>query len=347
MTTVKEGTQLTRSVNNHTVDLLKFIGSIMIFTMHISAFRDFGEFSFAWMLLSRWAVPFFFITSAYFLFRKGENGNITSSDLCKYLKRIATLYFCWFLFNLPSVVYSRLYSPGITKAETWLNFFCSACLSSTFTGSWYLASCMFSAVFIYLLSKKLRSNTVLAIALCVQAVCVFTSLYAGLLPPKIDAALTLLRFPLNLCGGVVYFALGKLVAEKESLFKNLLFTDCVFFALFFYGLYILEIHLSKACGVYRFADEAFSLMPISLFILLACQKSSMQLRHSKGLRKMSTVIYCCQGNILLFLPKILGHYGITASLTQFLFGALCATVIITIVFALQKSKKLKWAKYLT
>ncbi|MGN0519631.1 MAG: acyltransferase family protein [Candidatus Fimenecus sp.] len=347
MTTVKEGTQLTRSANNHTVDLLKFIGSIMIFTMHISAFRDYGEASFAWMLLSRWAVPFFFITSAYFLFRKGENGNITRSDLMKYLKRIATLYFCWFLFNLPSVVYSRLYAPGITNLKTWLNFLRCACLSSTFTGSWYLASCMFSAVFIYLLSKKLRSSTVLAIALCVQTVCVFTSLYAGFLPPKIDELLTVLCFPLNLCGGVVYFALGKFVAEKEHIFKSLRFTDCVFFAIFFYGLYILEIRLSKSCGVYRFSDEAFSLIPVSLFILLGCQKCTLQLRHSKGLRKMSTVIYCCQGNILLFLPKILGHYGITASLTQFLFGALCATAIILIVFALQKSKKLKWAKYLT
>lgn len=188
---------------------------------------------------------FLFHYLCIFFISQGGNSNITSSDLCKYLKRIATLYFCWFLFNLPSVVYSRLYSPGITNLEPWLNFFCSARLSSTCTGSRYLASCMFSGVFIYLLSKKFRSGTVLRIALCIQAVCVFTSIYAGFLPPKIDTALSALGFPLNLYDGIVCFALGKLVAEKDSLFKNLRFTDCVFFALFFYGLYILEIHLSK------------------------------------------------------------------------------------------------------
>ena len=43
------------------IDLLKFIGSIMIFTIHMAVFESFGEVQSAWELLGRWAVPVFFV----------------------------------------------------------------------------------------------------------------------------------------------------------------------------------------------------------------------------------------------------------------------------------------------
>lgn len=332
---------------NHTVDLLKFLGSVMIFTMHFSAFRDYGQMSFVWEILTRWAVPFYFVTSAYFLFRKGKDGNITRGTLLKYIKRIAVLYLLWLVVNLPSVFYSRLYTPGVQNLKTWWLFFRSAFLSSTFTGSWYLVSCMFSAFFVYLLSKKLRSRSVLLITFLMQSVCIATSVYRGLLPSSATELLYLVCFPLNIFGGVFYFALGKWISEKEHFFKNLRFGDCAFLAALFYGLYILEIYFTKSCGIYGGSDEAFSLLPASLFIFLSCQKANLRLHHPKTLRRMSTVIYCCQGNLLLFVPMLLKRFGITASLTTFAVGALCAAVIIAIVFALQKCKKLKFAQYLT
>ena len=347
MQTAKAGGVRTRSAGNDTIDLLKFLGSIMIFTMHISAFRDCGQLVFVWEILSRWAVPFFFVTSAYFLFSKGENGNITRAHLGKYIKRIAALYALWLLINLPSVFYSRLYTPGIQELKTWLLFFRSAFLSSTFTGSWYLMSCIFSAFFVYLLSKKLRIGTVLAVTFLLQTVCILTSVYSGFVPESIGKALDLVSFPLNIFGGVFYFALGKFLFEKQNLFKRLRAGDCLFLALLFYGVYIVEIYFAKSCGVYKCSDQAFSLLPLSAFLLLACQKSALHLRSPKTLRKMSTVIYCCQGNILLFVPMVLKQYGVTASLTVFAVGALCAVGMILIVFALQKCKKCKFAGYLT
>lgn len=347
MQTAKAGGVRTRSAGNDTIDLLKFLGSIMIFTMHISAFRDCGQLVLVWEILSRWAVPFFFVTSAYFLFSKGENGNITRAHLVRYIKRIAALYALWLLINLPSVFYSRLYTPGIQDLKTWLLFFRSAFLSSTFTGSWYLMSCMFSAFFVYLLSKKLRIGTVLVITFLLQTVCIATSVYSGFVPTPIGKALELVSFPLNIFGGVFYFALGKFIFEKQHLFKRLRAGDCIFLTLLFYGVYIVEIYFAKSCGVYKFSDEAFSLIPVSLFGFLCCQKLSVRLRRPKTLRKMSTVIYCCQGNILLFVPMVLKQYGVTSSLTVFAVGALCAVGMLLIVFALQKCKKCKFAGYLT
>lgn len=340
-----------RCINyNHSIDLLKFIGSIMIFTMHISAFRDFAQLSFAFEMLTRWAVPFYFVCSAYFLFSKGnneDNGNITQIDLIKYIKRIALLYLCWFLINLPSVIACDFYSHNIFNWRVWFCFFRDLVLSSSFTGSWYLVSCIFSAFFVYLLSKKMRTVTVLVIAFCIQTLCIFTSVYDGALPPAFDDVLFEMSFPLNIFGGVVYFALGKFISEKEYIFKNLSLFDCILLSILFYGLYVGEIFLAKTFGIYGGSDEAFSLLPISLFMFLSCKKASLRLNHSKDLRKMSTVIYCCQGNVLVFVPKFLEICGVTSSLVRLLLGGLCVAVIVAVVLALQKSKKLKWAKYLT
>ena len=337
-----------RCINyNHSIDLLKFIGSIMIFTMHISAFRDFEQLSFVFELLTRWAVPFYFVCSAYFLFSKGKNGNITKTDLKKYIKRIAMLYLCWFIINLPSVIACVFYSHNIFNWKVWFCFFRDLVLSSSFSGSWYLVSCMFSAVFVYMLSKRMRTVTVLVIAFCIQTFCIFTSVYAGVLPPILDDVLFEMNFPLNIFGGVVYFAMGKFIFEKEYLFKNLSLFSCVMLTVLFYELYVGEIFLAKTFGIYGGSDEAFCLIPVSLFLFLGCQKACFQINHSRDLRKMSTVIYCCQGNVLVFVPKFLEICGVNASLARLLLGGLCVAVIVAVVFALQKSKKLKWAKYLT
>ena len=84
---------------------MKFIASAFVFSMHFEALNDFGNANFLLGLLARWGVPFFFISSAFFLFSKSENGNITKSTLIKYVQRILKLYLFWFVVNLPYVIY--------------------------------------------------------------------------------------------------------------------------------------------------------------------------------------------------------------------------------------------------
>ena len=73
------------------IDLLKFIGSIMIFTIHMAVFESFGEVQSAWELLGRWAVPVFFIASAYFLF-SANNGSVEYANIKKYMRISKNIY---------------------------------------------------------------------------------------------------------------------------------------------------------------------------------------------------------------------------------------------------------------
>ena len=80
------------------IDLLKFVGSIMVFTMHINAFCDFQNIGLLFETATRWCVPFFFITSSYFLFSKSNGNNITFQSLKNYIKRIGLLYCVYFSY---------------------------------------------------------------------------------------------------------------------------------------------------------------------------------------------------------------------------------------------------------
>ena len=127
------------------IDLAKFIASILIFSMHCALLSDYGNANLIVSLAARWGVPFFCICASYFLFRKSTNGNIDKSTLTKFLYRIGSLYLIWFIFNIPCVIIRRFYSKDLSSISTWLLFLKNSILSSTFTGSWYLTSSIFSA----------------------------------------------------------------------------------------------------------------------------------------------------------------------------------------------------------
>ena len=202
------------------IDLAKFIGSVLIFSMHCNALGDIEFGSFVLEIAARWGVPFFFISSSYFLLRKGENGNITETQLKNYILRIGRLYLIWFIYNLPNIFAVRLYSKDLTSVRVWLHFVKNSMLSSTFTASWFLGSSLFSAWFVYTLGKKMSTKALLGISFVLYLPCIFSSVYYGLTPRRIIDVLSFICFPLNIFNGCIYFAVGKYICENEKRIKE-------------------------------------------------------------------------------------------------------------------------------
>lgn len=131
----------------------------MIFTIHMAVFESFGEVQSAWELLGRWAVPVFFIASAYFLF-SANNGSVEYANIKKYIYRIGMLYLFWFIFNLPNFICVRFLKRPPHTMYDFLMIAKNSVLSSTFTGSWYLLSSIFCAWLLFVLKKKrIRSRS--------------------------------------------------------------------------------------------------------------------------------------------------------------------------------------------
>lgn len=90
------------SMNNNynSIDLIKFIMALCVVTIHTYIVDSMKPSLLQDTLYSliRSAVPFFFITSAYFVMQRNENGGIL-----KYWKRIFQLYLSWSVINFISV----------------------------------------------------------------------------------------------------------------------------------------------------------------------------------------------------------------------------------------------------
>ncbi|MBR7040537.1 MAG: acyltransferase [Clostridia bacterium] len=332
--------------NFDSVDIAKFIGSVLIFAMHCAAFGDYKKAQSVLEITARWGVPFFFISSSYFLFRKSTGESIERKTLLHYLHRIGMLYLCWFIFNLPSI-YIRLCENDITSVSTWLIFIKNAVISSTYMGSWFLVSCMFSACLVYWLGKRFRTENILAFTLPLYFVCVFSSAYKGVLPEQTAKIPEFLCFPINIFSGCFYFALGKYVSENGSKLKKYCAkTTALLLFIILYLLFITEIIVTKHLNILDSTDAAFSTAALSFALFLFCLQSNIRIRNGVLLRKLSVMIYCCQGNVLIFnrfCKRMLGGH----SLIAFMISCIVVAAISILVFAVQKRRKWKWLDYLT
>ena len=319
----------------------------MIFTMHLNVFGDFKKFSFSFQLLARWGVPFFFIASSFFLFSKCENSNNKWAVMRSYFRRIFSLYLVWLIINSPSVLFSICYKSNFTNLKAWLYLLKGILLSSTFTGSWYLTGCAFCAFAIYLLCKKCRTSLVVLLSFTIEIICILSSSYYGLLPFSVKKIVCFLNFPLNIFSGMFYFALGKWFAENKMYISKISTKICALLAIIFYVLYFKEIYFTKKAAVYLISDQAFLIIPASVFIFLFALNSKITVKNSRLLRKISTVIYCAQGNILLFSSIPSKLLMLETRAVASIIGYALMTAAVLLVLRLQKSGKFSWAKYLS
>ena len=86
--------------NYNSIDLMKFMMALCVVTIHTYIVDSMEPSIFQDILYSiiRSAVPFFFITSAYFVMQRNEKDGIL-----KYWKRIFRLYLSWSVINFISV----------------------------------------------------------------------------------------------------------------------------------------------------------------------------------------------------------------------------------------------------
>lgn len=330
-----------------TIDIAKFVASILIFSMHCGALNDYEYAGFILQLLSRWGVPFFFICSSYFLFSKSVNGKLDKSTIYAYIYRIATLYFIWFIYNLPNVIHQRLYHKDLSALSTWLICVKESLLYETFTGSWFLMSSIFSAWFVNLLSKKFPTFKIMLMTLPLYLICVTSSAYHGLLPTNIARIFDFLCFPLNIFTGCFYFALGKFIYENESKIKVFISQKKAIILFFvFYIFFAAEIIIAKHLDIYGSTDAAISTVFIAFFLFLFCIQTTAKIKNGLLLRKLSTIIYCCQGNVLLVNIVCQGWLGFS-SVLAYLICVLIVAVIAILVLYIQKKWPWRWVRYLT
>lgn len=88
--------KLAPSVSYNGIDLMKFICAIFVFMLHSRPFPESAPYmNYYTIVLCRLAVPFFFVSSGFFLFRKMDLYSIDTDIVRKYCTRILFLYGLW------------------------------------------------------------------------------------------------------------------------------------------------------------------------------------------------------------------------------------------------------------
>lgn len=77
-------------------DLVRFVAAIAVVDIHTGAY---------FISVARFAVPFFFITSGFFISR-GIDGASRKQYLLKHVKRLLIYYFAWWIIYWPKELFS-------------------------------------------------------------------------------------------------------------------------------------------------------------------------------------------------------------------------------------------------
>lgn len=154
--------------NGNKFDILKFVLAILIVGIHSS------KVGMAFRPVLRLAVPLFFIISSYLFFWKQSTLNSSRErfkGLKKYIKRILSLYFFWFILLLPFTIYYREWNIDFDP-EKLLTIARSFFFGSTFVASWFLMASLIGVVVVWLLSAmKVKSVWIIGTGAVIYALC--------------------------------------------------------------------------------------------------------------------------------------------------------------------------------
>lgn len=127
------------------LDLSKFIAALFVVAIHVHPFYDLNDFLgyFVSEILSRFAVPFFFMTSGFFFIKK-----IEKKKGKEYFKKILTLYLVWSLLYLPIIIVDVIY--GNTNISL-LGYCFNLLITGSYYHLWYLTALIYSLILIYFL----------------------------------------------------------------------------------------------------------------------------------------------------------------------------------------------------
>ena len=339
---------MSQSINKKcysSIDLFKFIAAILVVAIHTHPFFSCSvDVDYYFTCFCRIAVPFFFIATSFFFFRREQ------PDIKRYTKRLSLLYLIWFLIELP-IVYNRFFvTVDKTLSLQILNFFRCLVFNNTWFASWFIMACILSVNIIYYLSRIMSNRQLLLLSCACYALSLICSSYSGafdlLLNEKwrhYHALVSFIFMPANsFILAMIYIVLGKIVAERERIDISSGLSKPLNMVLFFIALVIwgLEVHFIKwSVSI----NDAFLFLPLVTllgFTLLLKMELRINQKRSFFMRSMSILVYILHPIFTLINTSFLElNYGISLFLVTLLESIFVAFFIVLLS---SRVPRLKW-----
>ncbi len=329
--------ELTVKKNYGLLDVMKFVMSILVVTIH----RPIGNISNLFVyeelyVLARLAVPFFFTSSAFLFFDKLKNTENKSAALEKYEFRILRLYVIWNVLYFPSVIYRYRLVNHYSWAETFSE------MLKFENVLWFLPVLAAAVAAVYYGVKKNAKATgiIAAVFLILSIIAGYKEFYLVNFTNKVNFFFS----------GIPYVFLGYLIAERK---KNLsLKTSIVIFAV--------SIIMSLAEGYieFRFLSDTFFgfsrifYLPTIYSLMLICLNVQTKERKIYLIfRKLSMFIYFI--HLIIYQEMIWVIFHITGldnlckiPITGFAFTIFYVAIACVLLLLLEDKKGFRWLKNL-
>lgn len=330
-------TPLNEVKNFNCIDLLKFLCAILVFTIHISPFQ--GETSeFARYVcfglqhcVCRVAVPFYFASSGFFLFKKMSFYKLDKEIIKTYCFKILRLLGIWHIL-----------------------------LFSRETGHlWYLGSTVVAIIIISLCSHfRIKSGYIYAIACILYVVGLLGDSYHGIIAPLENIGVFNLLFKgfelafsttrNGIFMGFIFVLIGATFANHKIALKKR--TALIGFAASMLCL-LAEVFILKYNDIPT-EYNMYVFLPPATFFLFSLATSVTLKDHSvyKHLRKIGTIVYFSHLLVhdfaSLAVSMINKHFGIELIKYQFLLSLIFTLLIAIFIDWLSYKDKFKWVNWL-
>lgn len=338
-----------KSGNYSGIDCFRLIAALLIVAIHTSPLLSFNETAdfILTRIIARVAVPFFFMTSGFFLISRYS---CNCEKLKAFIKKTAIIYGIAIVIYIPINIYKGYFSmdnllPNIIKDIVF---------DGTFYHLWYLPASIIGAALAWYMVKRLGYSKALIVSVVLYIVGLFGDSYFGI-AEQID----ILKQFYNLIFQVsdytrngiffapIFFVLGGMIADTN--FKSSLQINGIGFAVTF-TLMIVEGMILHTFNVQRH-DSMYIFLPVCMFFLFQLLLYWKERRFAL-IRMAALIIYIIHPMMIVivhFLAKFLGNVIVENSLVNYFVVSLLsvvfsiiATVIINKFTASRKSIKKKW-----
>ncbi|OAT81591.1 hypothetical protein A6P54_12515 [Bacillus sp. MKU004] len=214
---------------NYAIDYLKFFAIFAVVLIHTGPFSnvtllgiDGKNIDFVIDTLSRFSVPFFFITSGYLFGKKINIQTDSSKYFSKYIYKLAKLFASWFIFYLIyDLIVKVVFQSFDITSVTELFRYCSDNITkdvflygkSSGYQLWYLVALIWSILILYISFYLNRVSALLIISLGLNLIGIFGQSYSGIFSLPLDTR-DALYF------GLFYTTLGAFISNKEEIIRK-------------------------------------------------------------------------------------------------------------------------------
>lgn len=132
------------------VDLFKYISALLVVAIHTYPLMEISPQANTYFIndVCRLAVPFFFVTSAFFFFSKVRRETMDQENrLYLYLRRLVTLYLAWTIVYIPYMIWN--YAAAGVRWYTPLSWLRDFFLNGSYYHLWFLPALILGTVIVY------------------------------------------------------------------------------------------------------------------------------------------------------------------------------------------------------